>query len=263
MIKFFRKIRQKLLAENSFSKYLLYAIGEILLVMIGILLALQVNQWNDEKKDRQIENTALLNLRKEFEKNIMNINRLAKTRLKREDEYRTYLTVLDNDTIPPEEKVKRQLPYLPNGYLNPTNTALKSLMNTGYIDKIKNDSLKTLLIKWTKDITMISLNEQRVLKASQEQKEYLKKHIYQPIVKQKRREFDMWPGTSLSKNSEDKNKNSRASLIQDIVFFNTLSNSLSELYRLNSYTNYMRNKAEIILKLIDKELKTRKVAIEN
>jgi hypothetical protein len=50
MIKFFRKIRQKLLAENKFSKYLLYAIGEIALVMIGILLALQVNNWNEEKK---------------------------------------------------------------------------------------------------------------------------------------------------------------------------------------------------------------------
>ena len=51
MIKFFRRIRQKLLSESKFSKYLLYAIGEIVLVMIGILLALQVNTWNEQKKD--------------------------------------------------------------------------------------------------------------------------------------------------------------------------------------------------------------------
>jgi hypothetical protein len=50
MIKFFRRIRQRLLSENRLGKYLLYAIGEIVLVMIGILLALQVNNWNEERK---------------------------------------------------------------------------------------------------------------------------------------------------------------------------------------------------------------------
>jgi len=46
MIKFFRKIRQRLLTENKFSKYLIYAIGEIILVVIGIIIALQGNNWN-------------------------------------------------------------------------------------------------------------------------------------------------------------------------------------------------------------------------
>lgn len=50
MIKFFRKIRKKLLTENKFSKYLLYAIGEIILVVIGILIALSINNWNEERK---------------------------------------------------------------------------------------------------------------------------------------------------------------------------------------------------------------------
>ena len=50
MIKFFRRIRQKLLSENKFSKYLIYAIGEIFLVVIGILIALQINNWNESKK---------------------------------------------------------------------------------------------------------------------------------------------------------------------------------------------------------------------
>ena len=47
MIKFFRKVRQKLLKENRFNKYVLYAIGEIVLVVIGILIALQINNWNE------------------------------------------------------------------------------------------------------------------------------------------------------------------------------------------------------------------------
>jgi hypothetical protein len=52
MIKFFRKIRQKLLSENKFSKYLIYAMGEIVLVVIGILIALSLNNWNEERKDQ-------------------------------------------------------------------------------------------------------------------------------------------------------------------------------------------------------------------
>ncbi len=58
MIKFFRKIRQRLLAENKFNKYLIYAIGEIILVVIGILIALQINNWNERNKTKakEIEN---------------------------------------------------------------------------------------------------------------------------------------------------------------------------------------------------------------
>ena len=49
MIKFFRQIRQQLLTENKLAKYLLYAIGEIILVVIGILIGLQINNWNTSK----------------------------------------------------------------------------------------------------------------------------------------------------------------------------------------------------------------------
>lgn len=55
MIKFFRKIRQQLLTEKKFSKYLLYAIGEIVLVVIGILIALQINNYNTNKRNIQKE----------------------------------------------------------------------------------------------------------------------------------------------------------------------------------------------------------------
>ncbi|WP_296705810.1 DUF6090 family protein [Algoriphagus sp.] len=51
MISFFRKIRQKLLKANSITRYLAYALGEILLVVIGILIALQVNNWNESRKE--------------------------------------------------------------------------------------------------------------------------------------------------------------------------------------------------------------------
>lgn len=76
MIKFFRRIRKQLITENlptgqagKFSKYLLYAIGEIVLVMIGILLALQVNNWNEERKDRDKSHDVLLEIRENVQFN--------------------------------------------------------------------------------------------------------------------------------------------------------------------------------------------------
>jgi hypothetical protein len=55
MLKFFRTIRKKLIKEDNVRKYLLYAIGEILLVVIGILIALQINNWNEDRKLRNQE----------------------------------------------------------------------------------------------------------------------------------------------------------------------------------------------------------------
>jgi len=66
MIKFFRNIRQTLLKEGKTTNYLKYAIGEIVLVVIGILIALQVNNWNEERKNRGREENILIGLQKEF-----------------------------------------------------------------------------------------------------------------------------------------------------------------------------------------------------
>jgi hypothetical protein len=62
MIKFFRRIRQNLLSECKTGKYLQYAIGEIILVVIGILIALQINNWNEERKIKQKETIVLKEL---------------------------------------------------------------------------------------------------------------------------------------------------------------------------------------------------------
>lgn len=67
MIKFFRQIRQTLIMENKTSKYFKYAIGEIVLVVIGILIALQINNWNELKKTSILETKIL----KELHSNIL------------------------------------------------------------------------------------------------------------------------------------------------------------------------------------------------
>lgn len=68
MIKFFRRIRQKLIVERNLRKYLIYAIGEILLVVIGILIALQINNRNERSKVYKIEQEYLKRLKTDLEK---------------------------------------------------------------------------------------------------------------------------------------------------------------------------------------------------
>lgn len=76
MINFFRKIRKKLLNQNMTGKYLKYAFGEIVLVVIGILIALQINTWNDFRKDRIEEQNLLKNILEDLnrDKEVFDIN---------------------------------------------------------------------------------------------------------------------------------------------------------------------------------------------
>ena len=76
MIKFFRRIRQGLLSKNKFSKYLLYAIGEIILVVIGILIALQINNWNEKRKNDNIKQSYITNLKIDLINDIKNLEAL-------------------------------------------------------------------------------------------------------------------------------------------------------------------------------------------
>jgi hypothetical protein len=88
MIKFFRKIRQNLLSENKFSKYLLYAVGEIVLVIIGILIALAINQKNTDKNNNELRDLYLIQLNEEINENL-------KTIINHRDKAITMLTELD------------------------------------------------------------------------------------------------------------------------------------------------------------------------
>lgn len=73
MIKFFRRIRKRLLKDNKFSKYLLYAIGEIVLVVMGILIALQINDWNQQRLDKKLEGQVLQRFVVDLERDLHNI----------------------------------------------------------------------------------------------------------------------------------------------------------------------------------------------
>lgn len=76
MLKIFRKIRKQLLTENKLSRYLLYAIGEIVLVVIGILIALQINNWNQNRIKKQDEIKIYQNIKRQIADDLNEINRV-------------------------------------------------------------------------------------------------------------------------------------------------------------------------------------------
>ena len=73
MIKFFRKIRQNLLSEGNTGKYLKYAIGEIILVVLGILIALSINNWNTKENERELEIKYLNQIKSSLENSELNL----------------------------------------------------------------------------------------------------------------------------------------------------------------------------------------------
>ena len=79
MLTFLRKIRRSLIESSSFRKYVLYAAGEIALVVIGILIALQINNWNEDRKTRQYESILLKELQVELKSNKDDIDQTVNT----------------------------------------------------------------------------------------------------------------------------------------------------------------------------------------
>lgn len=74
MIKFFRRLRQQLLTENKIGKYLMYASGEIILVVIGIIIALQLNNWNEGRKEIARSKNYLTEIVKDLESDTLTFN---------------------------------------------------------------------------------------------------------------------------------------------------------------------------------------------
>lgn len=73
MIKFFRKIRQRLIAKGKLNSYLIYALGEIFLVVCGILIALQINTWNEGRKSRKLERKIITEMKKNLQVDLSDV----------------------------------------------------------------------------------------------------------------------------------------------------------------------------------------------
>lgn len=150
MIKIFRKTRQKLLMQNKTGQYFKYAVGEILLVVIGILIALYINNWNEGRKDRIKEKAILYELHKDFTKNLKEFNIISSIHtnsLKASEKFKGYINHSDLFTVKDSIAKYYFLAFNSTSY-NPSNGVVESLISSGEYKIIKNDTLRNYLISW-------------------------------------------------------------------------------------------------------------------
>ena len=150
MIKFFRKTRQKLLMQNKTSQYFKYAIGEILLVVVGILIALYINNWNESRKDRIKERAILKELHKDFKENLREFNTLKSIHinsLKASEKFKYYINHSDLFSVK-DSIAKYYFSAFNSTSYTPSNGVVESLISSGEYKIIKNDTLRNYLISW-------------------------------------------------------------------------------------------------------------------
>jgi len=144
MIKFFRKIRQNLLSQGKTGKYFKYAIGEIILVVIGILIALQINNWNEYQKDRKSEQLILTEIRDNLKYDLDDFESNIATLQNKSISSKALLQALEND-IPLHDSLGYYFSYLSayphfscktNGYKLLQSKGLDLIINNDLRNKI-------------------------------------------------------------------------------------------------------------------------------
>ena len=148
MFKFSRHIRQNLLMTNKTGKYLKYAIGEIILVMIGILLALQVSHWNNESADRKLEKRYLSELILDLQTDSLVIARAKKssdlqasTKIKLLGYYKEQKIKEDSLIYYFDEQWRNVAKF------NPITTTLDEMKSTGNIGVIENTAIRRKILE--------------------------------------------------------------------------------------------------------------------
>jgi hypothetical protein len=161
MIKFFRNIRQKLVTEGKTINYLKYAIGEIVLVVIGILIALQVNNWNENRKEQLLEQRILINLKQEYNENLKALNQSI---VKRQSQLSALNTLLKFIDLNQNDQIDKKLDsiigisrYIPN--FEARNGVLNDILNSGELSIIKNEKLRNILSNWSGELEDLTRRE--------------------------------------------------------------------------------------------------------
>ena len=154
MINFFRKSRKKLADDNKPLKYFRYAIGEIALVVIGILIAISINNWNEERKERIIEHNYLLRLLKDLEddkKTLIFSKGLSESRL-------AQINLLSNAIENPNTLSENGYQIIQSiekitwrSYLYLSRIVYNELLNSGNMSLIKSEKLREYLANYYSD----------------------------------------------------------------------------------------------------------------
>ena len=150
MIKFFRHIRKSLIQKNQMGKYFRYAIGEKLLVVIGILIALQINNWNEERKKRIIEDEVIMALNIEYNKAKEELIYKRSVLNSKNEVLRALSENCSLENI--EISIEQMDSLISHSYVlpsfNPPNATLSDLLNSGKIEVIRDVELRNLLSTW-------------------------------------------------------------------------------------------------------------------
>lgn len=172
MIKFFRNIRKSLVSGNKTTKYLTYAFGEIVLVVIGILIALAINNYSERKKELKKEQAFLREINLDFKSNkaqldsIVKINKVSLHAGKRLSEilklfdFENPIRNESNTHVADSISYYNSLVWI-NKSFNPKNGTVEALLNSSSFNLITNDTLRRYLISW-KDVLGDYLEEEQL-----------------------------------------------------------------------------------------------------
>ncbi|MDT0538703.1 MULTISPECIES: DUF6090 family protein [Croceitalea] len=155
MIKFFRKIRQNLLSEGKTGKYFKYAIGEIILVVIGILLALQINTWNQQRIEDKKETELISALIDEFKDNLIALEESISINNKVTESCINLTQIIRSDSLAKKhEQVDELLLAIGNFHSFDARVGISNeIVNSGKLSLLKNEALRVQLSDWLKNIS--------------------------------------------------------------------------------------------------------------
>jgi hypothetical protein len=159
-MRLFRRVRQKLILDNKIIEYLKYALGEILLVVIGILIALQINNWNQSVIDKKSLNEYLIKIKSHTSEDIKQLEELSNGRKQIADICKkarnSILNKNENDNL---FLFKISGTAFVDFYFKPNSGGYESLKNSGYYGKINNTKLDSLMAKYYGLVDVIAENE--------------------------------------------------------------------------------------------------------
>lgn len=157
MISLFRKFRQQLLNEGKTKSYLKYAAGEITLVVIGILIALQLNLWKEQRNQRKQEVQILEQLRDEFQANLEQLDQKISMREAMIKAGLQLLSYHDDHSLIIPDSVEI---YLARTMVAPTfDPVTNDLIGSGNLYLISNLELRRSLSRWTSELIQVSEEE--------------------------------------------------------------------------------------------------------
>ena len=148
MLKFFRKIRLSLFSEGKTGKYFKYAIGEIILVVIGILIALGINNWNENRKSTVKTKQFLLSLKSDLQTDLKAISEVIEDQTSRSEALLSAIELSGHPDLN-AQILSDSIPYYEAGRNNtffPTVGSYKEASNVGLIDNIDHEALKRSIL---------------------------------------------------------------------------------------------------------------------